>query len=365
MIYKEKIYNFDLLLQEFIQSMNEFTHNGTVKEFNNEQALSLARYYLHQCPSAEREELAENMATVLTTKYHYRNTEQLLSLNPSFELRILEKIRLWVKNHCEEPVKLIGFMIQWTFNFSARAFKSFIEPAVTQTALTYTLIINPVMLPIQSESNTPDKVTAKQTIHTENNSISETNTIRDYKELRHVKWYDDAIMSHLGKNNSDRQVIANRTPLRGNLIQPSSEQSLQQDIETPKPFRRFSLNIDRRRMDPITEMHKAKASTKNTMASHIIKEIRPYAEIHSILMENDYKFQNCVKPFRAGLKSNERRLSVRFDINPMGAVSNIAIGKIISKQEIAQRLTIQLMQLRFSKVDSHLGYQTVYHTFFF
>ena len=82
----------DTIMNEFIESMNEFTHNGTLHEYNHEQALELARHYLKQCPADQQTGLALRIAAALSARYHYQLTEQSLGVRNCFENLIKEKI---------------------------------------------------------------------------------------------------------------------------------------------------------------------------------------------------------------------------------------------------------------------------------
>lgn len=350
-------------MNEFIETMNEFTHNGTLHEYDHEQALELARHYLKQCPSDQQKRLALRLAAALSARYHYHLTEQGLGLRNSFENRIKEKISLWVKSHCANAVKMAGFMIQGSLNLATRLFKSFIEPAITQTALSYSLVLNPAVVP--AFSDIPPGITLNESdqiitvVDDTNHSVT-----REYRELEYVKWYSEAIVEEIGRDHSDNQHPGIKSALKQNSLPTGAETKINENFDAVKSFGRLNLNIERRRMEPVLENPKARAATALSVTLRPVKELRPNAEIHAVLMGNDYKFQNCIKPYRDELQSRDRRISVRFDITPAGSVTNISISKKTGNQDIVRRLKLQLMQLKFSKVDLRFGDQTVYHTFF-
>ncbi len=362
MIYPETEITSDPIFSRFIQSMNEFTHNGTLTDYDSDRALELALHYIRQCPPERRNELSEQIIAALSLKYHYQNTERLFEIRKSLEFRVMEQITRWVKTHFSEPVKMAGFLVQWSFNVSLRLFKTFIEPAVTQTALTYSMIINPAMVPLQSDHEITKRTESVQTESFPKDRKTEFNSAEAYQDLQYVNWYTEALVENLGRNHSGLPGGTDRSSLAGKRIRPVSGNLT---AETPKSYHRLRLNIDRRRLEPVIETARIKVSGGHTFHNRPVRELRPASEIHNVLMENDYKFQNCFKPYRAELPSKERRLSVRFDITPSGTVSNISIGKMISNRDIIQRLKIQLVQLRFSKVETRFGDQTIYHTFFF
>ena len=350
-------------MNEFIESMNEFTHNGTLHEYNHEQALELARHYLKQCPADQQTGLALRIAAALSARYHYQLTEQALGVRNCFENRIKEKISLWVKSHCANAVKMAGFMIQGSLNFASRLFKSFIEPAITQTALSYSLVLNPAIVPPLSDIplnailDHNDQITS--VVDKKDQSVT-----REYRDLEYVKWYSEAIVAEIGKNNPDMKQPGMKSALKRNSVPTGAETKINENFDAVKPFGRLNLNIERRRMEPALEIPKARAATAQSATLRPVRELRPNAEIHAVLMSNDYKFQNCIKPYRDELQSRDRRISVRFDITPAGSVTNISISKKTGNQDIVRRLKLQLMQLKFSKVDLRFGDQTVYHTFF-
>ncbi len=353
-------YDTNRQMTEFIRTMDEFAHNGTLKEPDQEAVLNLARYYIRQCDPSSRAQLTRDILTVLNVKYQYRNAEKLLSLEPAFEKRIVEKIRNWLKMKSVESVRLVGFAVQWTFSFSSRLVRTYVEPAVTQTALTCSLVVNPVLPALQAETvivKINSSAMPSQSVNVNKEPVRDGNL---YADLQYVKWYRDAVLNEIGREINARggQPAKKAVTRKINTTDRTAHQVV---IEKSLPENKWNVDVDRRRMEPA----KAKVTGGNAAVTRKIRELRSQSEIHTVLSENDLRFRNCVKPFKSRSSSGLLRLPVRFDITPCGNVSNIAISALPGNGDLAQRMTIQLMQLRFSKVEAQLGDQTVYHTFFY
>lgn len=345
----------DQRIEWLIQEINEISHNGLPSELNRDKILAIVRQAIQNCPVKYRQSFAEKSLTILRTLLNYKDSELLLALNPKLEKKILDSVKEWIKKQSQKSVNMAGFVIHWTWQTATRITRTVLEPAATQLTLGFSLIVQPIpdssllLKSERSESTRPAMTKETTAIITKNS----------YDELRLVHDYSDETLDALSRYTD---IANSRKPQHASLKHNPADNLLE-----PKPPKRekLVLNVERGRLESIRDLNRKKEDNDTRLPERSVKEIRSQREIHTILIENEHRFENCLKPFRTTNSAKLQRVSVKFEILPSGTVTRIEFLRGKENDDLNDRLKIQLMQLRFSKVDAHLGNQTVYHSFFY
>lgn len=354
MLERSAEHTIDRRIQRLVLELNDMSHNGLPAEWNREKIISVTQHAIDQCPEKYRKLFAEKAITLIKTRFHYQDIEKQIILSSRLEKNIIRQIRERMKQIARNSFKTAGFALQWGWQTTFRLVKTALEPAVTQTTLSFSLIVQPLPEPkVIYQNELKETKRAKIENTTKVPQSAHTNS-----DLAIVKGYKEETI-HALTNSVSADKNEKQKP-RQKYIPVQHSNTINKAIT--RGGEPLVLNVERGRMEPAGKIHRR---NEEVQRSTKINEIRSQEEIHTILTQNENRFQNCLKPYRSQSASKLQRVLVKFDILPSGTVTGIEFLKGKENNDLNERLKIQLTQLRFSKVDQRLGNQTVFHSFFY
>ncbi len=337
----------DHLLVEFIAELDGMSSNGVVKHLYPARISDLREYYIGQCPSGLQNSLAEQIDLVLSSKLHYFDREKSMMITELTESKIMEKIRSIVRSLKDNAPKFIGFALSIRWFNPVLMTRAFIQPAIANSLLTLAVVMNPPgveTIPVQEIQSLNETALLSKTEVDHNGKLyADLMNVRPYAEPAAAAQPETLKKTASGKLNAKTargielsgtkhdHTLTNIGPLSGNLSKMLSDTA---EKETPKK----TVHSD---------------------------EIRPLSEIQRAFYLNDNRLKNCLQVNSRELSGRKGKVSLRFDIAPSGQPKNIQVIDSVLTQNVADRLALQIYQMRFSPVDKKLGDQSVRHTLFF
>lgn len=339
------------LLSEFILELDHMSSNGTLKTYGYSAVSDLREHYLNQCASDEQTRLAEEIDLILNAKLNYFRKETLLYLSDDLEQSIKDKILSIVRDLKKNAPRFAGALVQSGLLQPLRWIRSVIEPAVANTILTYTIVMNPPAI-----ENPPISAVAEAKTKTTPSAFAETSLpSRGYEALTKVQSYTDDQIPSVARNDA--------AGIRHN---PRIAPNGQTTIQTASLEKAHAVNLT----DTMAIAGKQNLQTPtalHTTGITIPNSLRPVSEIQEVFYINEYKLNGAIQ---AQLKTSKNKrphgkLAVKMIITPAGTPKQVEVTSDTNDKDISQRVTIQLLRFRFSSVDTKLGDQTVYHTIYF
>lgn len=353
----------DRLFAEFIHEMDENSTNGVVKKLDPVMIEPLVDHFLGQCDRFEdRMELYERIQVLLSAKFNYALAENRLEISENLEKSIHEKIKEVLKSHLDNAAKFAGFVINWTIVKPVKFIKTFVEPVIANTVLTYSIAVHP---PYLNSVEMYDLNAIRPVYNNAEPIDTQSESTVSNPELEIVKNYSDEDLANLTHNT----VQTSHAPAQKKVL--SSEKIM----HTPEPLNASAsgenvnpqnvyVDLQRRvvkRSGVLMDSPKDNPISVNRFAG----ELRPVGDIQRIIAQNDHRIFNCFNTYTKNGPKKNGRISLKFQISSRGVVKDVKVTYNSFTQDLADRVTLQIKTVRFSEVDPKLGDQTVYHTYYF
>lgn len=337
------------LLEEFIAELDQMSSNGVVKHPDMARISDLRENYIGQCAARQQEWLAEQIDLILSSKINYFDLERKLSISELAESRILESIKSYVLSLRDRAPKYIGMILSMRWINPVNWAKSFIQPAVANSILTFSVVMNPPAIEQDKHAVVPG--------HTFNRPSSEIimpAVNRSYADMLTVKPYEDKNLNIVHQPEQKKNAVVTRSSGKGNL-------NVELTYGNTRDEHPILNQTENRITKPVTNESGVVRVSKNPSSG----PIRPQSEIQYAFYLNDQRLKNCFPVNPRQTVQQKVRVSVRFEITPAGKPKNIQFTDKSLNRSIAERLSLQIAQMRFSQVESNLGDQQVLHTLFF
>ncbi len=338
----------DQLLDEFITELDQMSSNGVVKHPDMARISDLREHFIGQCAGRQQSWLAEQIDLILSSKMHYFDNERNMSITELTETKIIEKIKTYVLSLKDRAPKYIGMILSMRWINPVHWAKSFLQPAVANSILTFSVVLNPPAVENNHHSNLSDQ-TGLTPITRNVNQPSD----RSYVDLLNIKPYVEQ------PENISQPVI--RKTIKSNPLVKQTGRSIELNTSSEENHRIILSNSENQLSKlPLEEP----IAVPNTKISNSF-EIRTQSEIQNVFYLNDQRLKNCLSINSRQLVRPKIKISVKFDISPSGKPKNIHIIDNALGNSVAERLVLQIYQFRFSQVDQKRGDQSVFHTLFF
>jgi len=351
----------DRLFSEFVQELNGFSTNGVVRHMDLPKVFEMMEHFGQQCDNyLDREELQSRIRLFIDSKVKYSATEAELCLSEAIENTIREKIAEVMKKNFGDALKYAGFLLNWTVIRPAKFFKAFMEPIVTNTVLTYSIAVQPL---------TTDPVSfARHVYQTVNKPQPKIAVVKkelpdSYAALVSVKPYTEADLDYL--TNAFKNESLTQRVIRGQVLNIVDKADNKDDVFV-KAVAGLEVDLDRRIFQQryvTIPKYRGTASTAAPAVKPVVK-LRDMKEIQRVIAQYDSRIQNCFRGMIVTETPLNMKVSVKFTIAPGGYTKNVQFISLVH-DDLARRIQMQLLQMKFSEVDAKLGEQAIYHTFYF
>lgn len=349
----------DALFCEFLGELNDYCTNGVVRKMDMPKIIVLMQHFIEQCDHWEdRIDLEDRMRLFVGSKLEYANAESGVEFSETIEMSIKDKIREIIAKNLNDAGKFAGFLLNWAIIKPAKILKAFMQPVVANTVLTYSVAVHPPQIDVQlfQPSQSAAQKRTEQTVAVENK--------KSYEALAVVKTYSEADVNNL--TASFQPAKSERKSIVGNSIKKTVAK---QEIVIPQVQTIASVQVDverriiKREIVSISKSKTADELLKESRAT--ARKLRDIGAIQGVITQNDYKFMNSFQSIKNNSSVKTGRVAVKFTITPSGAPKDIEFIHNTFNEELANRIRIQLLQLRFSEVETKIGDQVVYHSFYF
>ncbi|MBL7994192.1 AgmX/PglI C-terminal domain-containing protein [bacterium] len=351
------------LFSEFVREMDEQSSNGIVKKLDPLKIEPMVDHFLEQCSSFEEKlELRENIQVLLSAKFNYALAEERLALSAELEKNIHNKIKDALKRHFENAAKYAGFILNWAILKPVKFVKTTVEPVIANTVLTYSIAVHPPYLAsvevMELHAMKLDKKSRVETVQTDNNS-SEL-----LKALKTVRKYSDEDFANLTQNViKSNDAVNEKKIVAATKVKPSSAAMNTSISHDDKASQTVYVDLQRR---IIQHTPAAVNSDQSRLSvSRYGGELRPIGDVQRIIAQNDHRIYNCFNVYKKNSQKKNGRISMKFQISSKGMVKDVKITYNSFNEALAERVMLQIKTVRFGEIESRLGDQTVYHTFYF
>lgn len=353
----------DKLFSEFIREMDDHSTNGIVKKLDPLHIEPLVDHFLAQCDNFEDKlELHERIQILLSAKFKYALAEGHLVLSTELEKSIHEKIKDVFRTHFDSAAKFAGFILNWAVVKPVKFIKTAVEPVVANSVLTYSIAIHPPYLDTaQIEGLNTIKPAHEKTVEIVQ---TEENATALLKDLEIVKKYSDDDLANLTQNtinpNGTAEVKKAVTTTKAKTSSAAVNTNMSRENSNSQSV---YVDVERRLTLHTPVMANIEPNVRNV--KRYAGELRPIGDVQRIIAQNDHRIYNCFNSYKkTGAKKNGR-ISMKFQISSKGVVKNVKVTYNSFNQTLADRVTLQMKFVRFAEIDTKLGDQTVYHTFYF
>ena len=337
------------LLEEFITELDQMSSNGVVKHPDMARISDLRENYIGQCAARQQEWLAEQIDLILASKIHYFEQERKLSISELTESRIMDTIKAYVLSLKDRAPKYIGMIVSARWINPLNWAKTFLQPAVANSILTFSVVMNPPSIEQDKHAVVPG-----HSINRPSSEIIMPAVNRSYADMLTVKPYDDKNLNIVHQPEQKKNAVAARSSGTGNL---SVELNYGNSRDEHPVLNKTENQITKQ----VTNESGVVRASKNPPSG----PIRPQSEIQYAFYLNDQRLKNCFPVNPRQTVQQKVRVSVRFEITPAGKPKNIQFTDKSLNRNVAERLSLQITQMRFSQVENSLGDQQVLHTLFF
>ncbi|MBX7152156.1 hypothetical protein K1X84_10975 [bacterium] len=349
----------DALFCEFLGELNDYCTNGVVRKMDMPKVIILMQHFIEQCDHWEdRIDLEDRMRLFVGTKLQYAGAESSVEISESVEMSIKDKIRSIIAKNLNDAGKFAGFLLNWAIIKPAKILKTLMQPVVANTVLTYSIAVHPPQIDVQLFQ--PSQSVAQS--HSEQTSVVENK--RSYEALAIVKTYSEDDINNLSAN---LQSVRSE---RKNIVRNSIKKSVAKQeivIRQTQTMANVQVDVERRIIKrEIVSISKSKIADELLKESRATaRKLRDIGDIQGVITQNDYKFMNSFQSIKNNSAVKTGRVAVKFTITPSGSPKDIEFIHNTFNEELANRIRIQLLQLRFSEVETKVGDQVVYHSFYF
>ncbi len=349
----------DRLIESFILELDVYAHNGVLRGITEEEVQALISHYVRQCPEKYKPEFIAQLRVMMLARWNYSLLENLLMLSEACESGVKKGIIARAGELMKNSHKWATAVMNAGLINPLRIIKSYLEPAVANTLLTYSLVIQPPMAPLNLAEAQLENGSAKscQPAH------AETAVALDkFAGLSAVSEYTDNLPSAADIAWTTGEAFKQKKPVRMSRLTPIADKTSVSD-QAP---REWKLDYTRRIMEPVSPAAHVRRGRPDNADRYVMPtEQRPVNEIRAVMAKYEYKIANCFGKKNPTKEGPVYKVPVRFRIQPSGKIFDIQFLSGSISREIADRLMIQLRQIQFSKIDPRLGDQNVYHTFFY
>jgi hypothetical protein len=351
----------DELFSEFVRELDEHSTNGVVKKLDIEKIAPVADHFFEQCSTAaQRMDLEDRIRLYLTNKMNYSVIEAGLILSKPVEQNIREKIHQALKTHFSDAAKYAGFVLNWALLKPIKFFKTVLEPVAVNTVLTYSLAIHPIYF--NAADIKPDAVPPSQA---QNSRIkADESLVENHFAIQTVRQYSQQDLDNLSSNWSAHPIKDTKkavtVPVQG------TSQPMEQSIDLPgqkKTTQDLKFDLGRRMIQPVNAAT-INPRSGNAPAKRTVEQ-RPVGDVQRVIAQNDHRIFNCYQSYKKIHTKKNGHVSVKFVISPKGMVKEVAVTYNSFNEELGGRIAMQMKSFRFSEIDSKLGEQIVYHSFYF
>lgn len=345
----------DDLFSEFVHEMNRFSTNGVIREMDHDRVVELAGHFLSQCSSRpDRSLLEEQILLLLNAKYQYQLLEGELHVSANLEESIREAIERVCRRYFKDATKFAGLAINWSLVKPYKLFRSFLEPAIANTVLTYSIAVHAPHLDRVDLESRLVAVVGERAVAVDAGREDRAGL---YAELENVRQYSDSDLNDL--------VTSVNGPTTRRMTGSSTHVSESQKLFLESDLARKSTAVV---LDP-NQRKDVREDIRPTDAirieKNLVSEIRPIGTVQDVISQHELKIFNSYKMTQNKLREKHGRVSVRFAITAQGMTKDVSILHNSFNEDLAVRISNQIRHFRFSSIDAKLGDQTVYHTFYF
>ncbi len=340
--------NADILLEEFIAELDEMSSNGVVKHPDMARISDLREHFIGQCTTRQQAWLAAQIDLILSSKIHYFDEERKLNLTDLTESKILDTIRIIVRSLKDRAPKYIGLVLSMRWINPVHWAKSFLQPAVANSILTFSVVMNPPAIETERQ-NTDSGIPNRRSLPV----TAVPSSPKTYDELLSVKPYtQEALQVSIP---DQKKTITSRR-----FAEHSGEKvELLPEINSGSGLNKVVYGGE------ITKISVDASASEKLPRNALNGAIRPQSEIQNVFYLNDHRLRNCFPANSRHVVQKKEKVSLKFVILPTGKPKKIEITEKTISQSVADRLILQIYQLRFSPVDQKSGDQTVFHTLYF
>ncbi len=346
------------LFSEFVHELNEHSTNGVVKKLDIEKVLPIAEHFFEQCATyAQRMELEDRIRIFLVSKLNYSTVESHLIISDAVEKNIRQRIREALKEHFRNAAKYAGFVFHWAVLKPVKFFKAVLEPIAVNTVLTYSIAVHPMYV----NTINVQSVIAQHAADRDSHVAVETAPENNFK-IQSVKQYSQQDLDNLSGNwTAPRETKKAVTqPIKGTAQTLDQETALSNQKKAAKELR---IDLERRIMQ---QANAATIVPKNAAAvSKRTFEQRPIGDVQHVISDNDQRIFICYQSYKRLHPKKSGHVSVKFIISPKGTVKDVAVTYNSFNEELGERIVLYMKSFRFAEIDSKLGEQTIYHSFYF
>lgn len=335
------------LLEEFISELDQISSNGVVRYPDVGRISDLREHYINQCQGRYQIWLAEQIDTILSAKLHYFEKEARILITPATDKKMKEKIRAILQRLKENAPKYISWIVSWRSFNPADLARTFLQPVVSHTILSFSLVLNPP--PIEKPMMITQKSDFKPIAHAI--EAGQTAITSKYEDLEKIQPYSVLY---------DPVKTEEKKPLNFHIQQIKHTKEVQdKPIFSKKTI--LSEKISEKIKPAIVPIETPKNETQ--IRRTVQTEIRPISDIQSVFYLNEQRLKNCFYSSKTGI--HEHKIPIRFEITPSGKTKNIRILDTKIDSTVAEKITLKIYQFRFNRVEDTAGDQLVYYTLFF
>ena len=345
----------DELFEQFVRELENYSTNGVVRSFESDRLWPLAQHYISQCGQMqERMDLEERIRLLLATKYQYTLQESRLKLSENLENNIKEKIKALVKSNIENACKFAALAFNWTVIKPLQFAKDILQPVATNAVLTYAVAIQPSYTPVMDaiKLEAKDQVSSIEVLAENNSDYS-----RVY-ELPSVKTYSNEELNAM--RSAINTPIEEKVPIvQKNVNKTNRITSVRPSLNEPS---KMTIDVERARLIP--EPLSSVTSTPITY-DRTRRELRSIGEVQQTIGLHENKIFSCYQSYRKVSNRKNGRVAVKFLVSSKGVIKDVQVTANSFNRQMADRIVVQLKAIKFSEVETRLGDQTIYHTFYF